>query len=189
MSRDTFTPAAIARAAQKLGVDEATIRAVAEVESNGSGFLADGRPKILFERHIFSRLTNRRFDQAHPDISNPDPGDYDGGVAEYMRLYRAMQLDGDAAAMATSFGTFQTMGFNWAACGEKSLTGFLLAMHHDADAHLGLFVGFLLSQRLDEPLRRQDWAGFAAKYNGPSFARNHYDAKLVAAHDKWKAAA
>jgi two-component sensor histidine kinase len=43
------------RAARRLGCSVAAIKAVAEVEAPGSGFLPDGRPKILFERHIFRR--------------------------------------------------------------------------------------------------------------------------------------
>ena len=42
-------------AATKLGVDIASVRAVASVESNGKGMFPDGRPAILFERHIFYR--------------------------------------------------------------------------------------------------------------------------------------
>ena len=48
-------------AAEKLGVDVASVRAVASVESSGKGLFQDGRPVILFERHIFYRelLTKR----------------------------------------------------------------------------------------------------------------------------------
>ena len=40
-------------AADRLDVPLASIKAVNEVESSGRGFLADGRPVILFERHVF----------------------------------------------------------------------------------------------------------------------------------------
>ncbi|MGG7377547.1 N-acetylmuramidase domain-containing protein, partial [Escherichia coli] len=40
--------------------------AVIHVESSGAGYQADRRPKILFERHVFHRLTGGRFDAAHP---------------------------------------------------------------------------------------------------------------------------
>ena len=46
------------RAAATLNVEVAAVRAVAEVEAAGRGFLADGRPQILYEAHIFHRLTN-----------------------------------------------------------------------------------------------------------------------------------
>lgn len=58
-------------ASKELGCEVAAIKAVAEVESAGSGFLSDGQPKILFERHYFSRLTGGKFDKSYPDISYP----------------------------------------------------------------------------------------------------------------------
>ncbi|MFT4856886.1 MAG: peptidoglycan hydrolase-like protein with peptidoglycan-binding domain [Algoriphagus sp.] len=50
---------------KKNGVERASIKAVNEVESSGKGFFVDGRPKILFEGHIFSRrLKGRVIDTA-----------------------------------------------------------------------------------------------------------------------------
>src|SRR5690242_1760740 len=46
-----------ARAAEALDVEPAAIRAVAEVEAAGAGFLADGRPAILYEAHVFHAET------------------------------------------------------------------------------------------------------------------------------------
>jgi hypothetical protein len=59
--------------AQALGIEEAALRAVAEVESTGSGFLPapSDKPKILFEGHAFHRLTGGRYSRDHPDISHP----------------------------------------------------------------------------------------------------------------------
>ncbi len=82
-----FSQGAIDRAADDIGCDVAAVKAVIDVESRG-GFLADTRPKILFERHIFSKRTGAKFDQSHPDISSSKPGGYMGGAAEYDRLAR-----------------------------------------------------------------------------------------------------
>lgn len=189
MARSSFTDAGILRAAQQLGVNTATVRAVAEVESQGSGFLPDGRPKILFERHIFHRLTEGRFDVSHPDLSIAHPGGYTRGASEYLRYYRALQLDPQAAVEACSWGAFQIMGFNWRACGERSLLGFFSAVHHDMDAHLALFVGFVQSKGLAPELKRHNWAQFAKVYNGPGYAKNEYDIRLAAAYDRYARAA
>lgn len=51
-----------AEAARKLGVDVASVKAVQTVESKGSGFLADGRLIILYERHIFRREMDKLLD-------------------------------------------------------------------------------------------------------------------------------
>jgi hypothetical protein len=181
MSR-SITAAALQRAADRLGVAVACVRAVVAVESRGEGFLGDGRPKILFERHKFSKFTGGKFDATHGDISSSAAGGYRGGELEYQRLYRALQLDGEAAVRSASWGAFQIMGFNWEACGEKSLYGFLLAMHDSEDAQLALFVEFVLSQGLAPALRKRDWAMFARGYNGADYARNQYDKKLAAAY-------
>ena len=100
---------AIEKAARDIGCRVAAVRAVIDVESRG-GFLADKRPKILFERHYFSRLTKRRYDRSHPAISQPDPGGYKGGRKEYDRLAQAIDLDRDAALRSASWGAFQIMG-------------------------------------------------------------------------------
>ena len=58
------------RAAAALNCEEACIKAVAEVESRGGGFLKSGRPKILFEAHIFSKRTHHLHDKGHADLSS-----------------------------------------------------------------------------------------------------------------------
>src|SRR5438552_3346830 len=65
-----LTDADIVAAAKTLDCEVALIRAVNEVESSGSGFFASKRPKILFEAHVFSRLTKHKYDQDHPKISS-----------------------------------------------------------------------------------------------------------------------
>jgi len=61
--RDTLTQDEIRSAASALGVEPAALAAVAEVESSDRGaFDADGYPTILYERHVFHRLTEGRFD-------------------------------------------------------------------------------------------------------------------------------
>lgn len=177
-----LTVAGIARAADTLGCEVAAVKAVIAVEAAGKGFLDDGRPKILFERHIFARLTTGRFTTAHPDLSNNKAGGYAGHAGEYPRLYRALQLDAEAALQSASWGIGQLMGFNWAVCGEKSLYGFLMAVHNDEDTQLALMVQFIRNKGLADEMRRKDWAGFAYGYNGSGFARNAYDKKLAAAY-------
>ena len=46
--------------AEKYDVSLAAVKAVNEVESSGKGFLLDGRPRILFEGHIFWRQLKNR---------------------------------------------------------------------------------------------------------------------------------
>lgn len=172
---------AVEAAATKLGCQVATVRAVIDVESKG-GFLPDGRPKILFERHYFSRLTNHRHDAGHPDISNPKWGGYKGGKAEYDRLAKAIQLDRDAALRSASWGLFQIMGDNCKACNFPNCEDFVAAMVSGEAAQLDAFVCFVKHNGLADELVRTDWAGFARGYNGPKYRENRYDEKLKAAY-------
>src|SRR5271169_4112779 len=95
---------------QKLGVHAPEIWTVLAVETSGCGFLPDRRPKILFERHIFSRETNGQLDASNPDISDRTPGGYGAdGAHQYDRLEQALILDRKAALRSTSWGIGQVM--------------------------------------------------------------------------------
>lgn len=61
-------------AAQKLGVEVAAVRAVASVESSGKGFFQNGKPVILYERHIFHKeLTLKRTTLARNRVKLENP--------------------------------------------------------------------------------------------------------------------
>jgi hypothetical protein len=174
------------RAAGLLDCEVAAIQAVSEVESSGGGFQRDGRPKILFEAHIFSRRTGRAFDATHPDISSPqwDRSLYQRGEKEYPRLLRAMALNRQAGLESASWGRFQIMGFNHKLAGYDGVEPFVAAMFGSEGKHLDAFVQFLKSTRLDAPLREHRWADFAKGYNGANFAVHRYDVKLRDAYER-----
>lgn len=179
-----LTDADFERAAKAIGCTVAAVRAVNQVESRG-GFFADGRPKILYERHVFHRLTTGRFSAAHPDISNKTPGGYIGGPAEYGRLARAISLDRDAALKSASWGAFQIMGFNFKVAGFDNVEDFVKAMVSGQGPQLDAFVAFVRKNSLDDELIRLDFASFARGYNGPDFRKNKYDEKLEDAYRFW----
>lgn len=173
-------------AAATLKCEVAAVRAVSEVEAPRGGFLLTGVPVILFERHLFSRLTNRRFDKAAPDISNSTPGGYAGGLAEHFRLAKAVSLDRDAGLKATSWGKFQILGMNYQRAGFRSLQDFINAMFDSERKHLDAFVSFIQGdRRLVTALRTRDFASFARIYNGPAFAKNQYDQKMRDAYRRF----
>src|SRR5512139_326978 len=104
-------PAAWTRLAATLDIDEAALRAVADVEASGRGFLPapSTRPKVLFEGHAFHRLTGGRFDQSHPELSyrHWSRRKYAGSLAgEWRRLESACKLDRAAALQSASWGLF-----------------------------------------------------------------------------------
>jgi hypothetical protein len=180
------------RAANRIGCDVPAVRAVLAVEASGSGFLPDGRPKILFERHWFWKLTKGKY-SIYPDICSSDPGGYSTGqtaqertAREYDRLDKAIALDREAAIKSASWGMPQILGVNYALCGCKSVDLFLEQMRDSESAQLNLMVEFIISRDLDDELQGKNWAGFARIYNGPAYRKNRYDEKLKAAYEKYK---
>lgn len=180
------------KTAASLRCEVAALRAVAEVESKGKGFLASGEPVILYEPHIFARYTDQKYNRSHPDLSYKSwrPGAYGpGGVHQHRKLQRAAELNRAAALMACSWGMFQIMGFNWKVCGYATLQAFVNDMFHSEAGHLRAFVGYVNGRHLDDELRRLDWPGFAFGYNGAGYAQNKYDTKMAAAYKRHKAGA
>lgn len=177
--------------AAKLGCEVAAIRAVAQVESAGSGFysLLPGEakpfPKILFEGHHFHRLTKGKFDASHPTLSHRQWTKAFYGQDQRARFSQAAALDPAAARLATSWGTFQIMGFNFSVCGYKTVNSFVTAMCRDANSHLEAFTQFVIANGLADELQRKDFATFARVYNGPGYAANQYDTKMMKAYLKY----
>lgn len=196
-----LTTADYQKAADDLGVPLASVLAVTEVESRGSGFLANGHPVILFERHIMFRRVRDKFGQRkaeqlsaqYPDVISASAGGYGTTASQPGRLDRAAALiDRDAALESASWGLFQIMGFHWKALGYARLQDFINAMYRSEAAQLDAFVRFIkINPALHKALKARDWAAFAKGYNGPGYAANKYDTKLASAfvrHNKQEAA-
>lgn len=204
-----LTAADFAATAASLGCTSAQIRAVWEVESGGGwfkdvradilaldgpgGFL-DGPhlPKILFEAHVFDRFTEGKYRASHPNLSSArwDRKLYVGGQAEYIRLWKAMALDRQAALLSASVGGAQIMGFNHKAAGFDSVEAFWQAMKLSEAAHLKAFASFISAKRLVTALRAISnvaaaCIAFAKGYNGTGYAANNYHVKIAAAHARY----
>ncbi|CDF84272.1 peptidoglycan binding domain-containing protein [Pseudomonas knackmussii B13] len=126
-----------------LGVADAEVWAVLTVETRGFGFLTDRRPQILFERHVFHRLTKGKFDAGNADISNVTPGGYIGGAGEYDRLAKAIALDKANALQSASWGIGQVMGFNFKTAGYASTDKFVAGMVKDENSQLLAMANFI----------------------------------------------
>lgn len=179
----------ITAAAQTIGLDYATVAAVSSVESSGNGFDASSKfPIILFEGHIFSKLTKGKYDQSNPTISYPiwTTKFYAGSQSgERKRLEQAVALDRDAALQSASWGLFQIMGMNYAYCGCSSIQDFVNKMCQSEQMQLQLFLKFIQSKNLIPYLKAHAWEKFASAYNGPAYKKNNYDVKLANAYLKF----
>jgi hypothetical protein len=162
---------------QKLSVHAPEIWTVLAVETSGCGYLPDLRPQILYERHIFHRLTQGKYDDG--DISDPKPGGYGpSGAHQYERLALAIARDRTAALESCSWGIGQIMGENYAWAGFSDVEQMVSAMSESEDKQLFAMANFLVSSRLNVPLQAHDWASFARGYNGPDYVINRYDIRL-----------
>lgn len=176
-----LSAAGLAQALDLLGVQPPVLWAVLAVETAGCGYLPDRRPKILFERHLFSHLTGGRFDRSHPDVSSPTPGAYgQSGAHQYERLAAAEGLDAEAALKSASWGLGQILGENFAAAGAPNVRAMVEAFVASEDNQLLGMAEFVARSPMKAALQAKNWAEFARRYNGPNYAGNHYDEHLAA---------
>jgi hypothetical protein len=169
-------------------VNAAEIWAVLSVETRGFGFLENRKPRILFERHIFHRLTDGAHDQVNSNISNSKPGAYAGGPAEYNRLEAALSLDREAALKSASWGIGQVMGFNYEVAGYPNIDAMIDGMLADENTQMLAMANFIKGTNLAAAMQSRNWEAFARGYNGPAFSKNDYDTRLAAAHARFKVA-
>lgn len=194
---DKLTNEMIKDLAIRLGLEPALLKAVQLVEAAGrDGFLADGRPQILFEGHIMYKEIKNKFgldkavaaQKSYPTICFPkwDKSKYLGGAHEYKRLEIAKKIDEECALKSASWGMFQIMGFNHRLCGCKDVFEFVHKMSESHEKQLELMYHFMYNSGCLKNLKEKDWAGFAKKYNGPGYAQNAYDQKLRNSYENFK---
>jgi peptidoglycan hydrolase-like protein with peptidoglycan-binding domain len=185
----------LASFSKKYSVEPAVILAIQAVESGGNGFMPDGRPKILFEGHIFWReLKKAGKDPAALRAGNENiiypkwvKTNYKYNEKEYDRLALAEKIDKTAALKSASWGEFQIMGFNYASAGFSDVASFVDSMYKPGVNQLGGLMGFLEENRLLRHVQgaSKNWAALAKGYNGPAYAKNKYDVKLESAYARF----
>lgn len=174
---------------RQIGVGEDEIHALLDVESAGSGFDKQGRPKMLFEPHVFWRELGpgaKRDKAAAQGLAYPrwKPGAYPKD--SYPRLAKALAIDDEAALRSASWGLPQLMGFNCKLAGYPTAKAMVTAFLDDEETHLAAMIRFIKATGLNDDLQRHDWKAFARGYNGAGFAKNGYDRKLAQAFARWQ---
>lgn len=194
-TRQLLTQASLHAAAERLGVPVAAVMAVSSVESAGTGFLPDGRPRILFERHVFRQRLEKSgllarelkaLEEKHPTLVNKKPGGYQGVKLEWQRMATASRIHSSAAQESASWGLYQIMGYHWQHLGYASITEFVERMYTSEAEQLDAFVRFIEADKnLHKALQAQKWADFAKRYNGPNYAQNLYDVRMARAFERF----
>lgn len=173
------------------------LNAVTKVESLGSGWFNDGRPKILYERHKFWQFNDESKAPKSTYFNYPEWGNYtidaDGnGIDDsYDKLLKACEYDPLAAFKSVSMGAFQVMGEYHVAMGYKTPWDMLFACTHSEQAQYELLASFLemkkaKSQFLALSEKPDACRPFALIYNGKNYAKNDYHGKLAAAVKYYK---
>lgn len=185
----------ITKCATALGIEPALITTVLTVESSGGGFLPDGRPKILFEGHVFWKNLKKKgidptkYTAEYPDIVYPKwTKQYYSKTSdgEYTRMGKAFNINKEAALMSASWGLFQILGENFKDAGFATIEDFVDAYEDSEYKQLLSFLEFIKKQNLVQYLVNHDWRGFASRYNGPGYEANQYHLRLEEAYSKAK---
>jgi hypothetical protein len=174
--------------AKKENVPVKYIRAIAEVESNGSGFIPDGRLKIRYEGHIFYKLFALEMGEGralalskkYPTLvyKNLSYKYNKTNAGEWDRFDIVKGINENIAYESTSFGTYQIMGFNYDVCGFKSAKAMAEFMAKSKNNQLICLIRFLKKNKLIDKLKKRDYVGFAKGYNGEKYYLNNYDDKI-----------
>lgn len=177
-----ITDAELQALADSINVPLRNLRAISLVESGGSGFDNAGRPKILFERHYFHRLTNGRWSPA--PFSQAQGGGYK--EPSWDKLCRAACLHPDAAFASASWGKFQIMGSHATSLGYANPIEFAYSMTRSELAHYQALAKFIKVNRLDDEARAlstnpKTCRPFAKAYNGTAYERFDYHNKMARA--------
>jgi len=191
VQKNGITEAQYQEAADLIGCDVASVKAVDKIEASGNGFLANGDVKILFEPHVFWReLVAKGYDPHKHLFGNADilyqkwkTGFYGTSSIQWGKMNRACKINTSAALKSASYGRFQIMGNNYKACGYNSVEEFVAAMKESEYNHLKAFISFVKTNRLDRYLVTKNWAKFAEGYNGSGYKANKYDTKLFDAYN------
>lgn len=178
----------IPRIGATIGVGEDEIHAFMDVEAAGSGFDRAGRPKLLFEPHVFYRnLTGaKRSAAVKAGLAYAKWGAKPYPRDSYPRLVAAIAIDETAALKSASWGLTQILGENHKAAGFQTVQAMVQAFMANEAAHLEATVRLLVAWKVDDDLRAHRWAVVAETWNGPGYKKNRYDSKLAAAFAKWK---
>jgi hypothetical protein len=160
--------------AAQYGIQVIDLWAFAQIESNGGGFLPDGRMKILFEGQWFwhhLRVAGLRPDQLthrYPTIVYPrwTRAHYLGGAREHDRLRIAEGIHRHSARMSASWGMFQLMGFNCQAGGYSTVDAMLADYQKGERQHLDSILKFMQGKGINTALKAGNYRRAITLYNG-----------------------
>lgn len=174
--------------AEELDVEIAAIKAVVSIEAgaNMKGFWAPGVPVINFDRAMYNRFRHSAKDKSGAKGEKVPAGLTGYALQEWTQLINARRTNAQGANMGTFWGMFQIGGFNYKLCGCESVDEMVRLMSYSELEQLELFATFITNAGMLNDLKNKNWAAFARKYNGASYARRGYHTKMANAYNKFK---
>jgi hypothetical protein len=203
--------------ATQLKVEVAAVKAIVMQECSGTPFEENGLPKIRYERHRFFALLKLNHERREaeatlashkqgvkrkavpfknpypqfPDLCFPQAGGYGAeGLHQYEKLTRAANLDFDLAIQACSWGGFQILANEYAACGCATSFEFANKFMTGSEGQAEIFTLFMKNVKPHgvAALRSHDWEAVASAYNGDNWRDSNpdYATNLVKFYDKYK---
>ncbi len=184
---DTLTEDNFQMVADELGVEVAAIKAVVRIEAGSSleGFWAPGVPVANFVQSLYHKYGSKSKGRKLKDAKVPS-GLSGYALKEWTALTNARKNNADAADMGTYWGMFQIGGFNYKLCGCESVEEMVEKMSESELSQLELFAVFIRNSGMLDALRKKDWATFARKYNGPSYAKRGYHTRMAKEYARYK---
>lgn len=187
---DQPTLDAIGAIAARLKCSAAALQAVAEIESAGRvADMVNGRlePLIRFEGHYFDRRLKgaERARARKAGLSSPTAGAVKNPRSQAARwdlVWRAAQINRQAALESFSIGLGQVMTAHWSRLGFGSVEALIKLARSGAAGQIEIMARYIEKFGLVDELQRLDFTGFARGYNGPNYAKWGYHKKMAAAY-------
>lgn len=174
--------------ARQLGVEVPAIKAVVEIEAGKEmkGFWVPGYPVINFDQTMYRKFASKAKDRSGAKGEKLPASLCGYAKTEWTRLINARRVNAQGANMGTFWGMFQIGGFNYKMCGCDDVDEFVKLMCTSEFQQLELFATFLRNAGMVDDLKKKNWAAFARKYNGASYARRGYHTRMAAAYAKYR---
>lgn len=179
------------KVASELNVEVASIKAVVEIEAGKAmkGFWAPGVPVVNCDRSMWASSRKLVTSQKKAPANAKIPAGLPAGHARnaWQKLINARKINEQQANLSTFWGMFQIGGFNYKLCGCKSIEEFVELMSFSELEQLNLFAALIKNCGMLPALQSKNWAAFARKYNGPSYAKRGYHTRMAAAYKRFSA--
>lgn len=182
----------IKAAAKEMNLEPEAMLALVEVESGGKAYTRIDEkdlPLIRWEGHYFYKLLSgaKRAEAVRKGLAAARYGivkNTNSQSGRYALLERAKAIDADAALASCSWGVGQVMGANWEWLGYPSVKALVEEAMSGVAGQVTLMARFIDKAGLRDELERHDWAGFARRYNGPSYRTFKYDERMRRAYER-----